>query len=111
MPLRHLLLVAVSSFQVLCGPALAQVTGSPRPAQEVVYTRGELRGVFEEDGGRRHYAQVKLAPGRKIPFSTVTYRLADRKLVDGLSPGQAVEFRAERIDGENTITRMQAVKK
>ncbi|RYF14458.1 MAG: hypothetical protein EOO30_18110 [Comamonadaceae bacterium] len=79
--------------------------------QEVVYTRGEFRGSFEEDGGRRLYARVKLAPGSKIPFSTLTYRVPDRTLVAGLSAGTAVEFRAERIDGENTITAMRPASK
>lgn len=75
--------------------------------QEVIYTRGEFRGSFTEDGGRRVYARVKLAPGRQVPFSTLTYRLRDGKLVQGLQPGTQVDFRAERIDGENTITELR----
>lgn len=75
--------------------------------QEAVYTRGEFRGMFEEEGGRRVYARLKLMPGHKIPFSTLTYRVRDPQLLAGLQNGTDVEFRAERIDGENTITTMR----
>ncbi|HYE39504.1 MAG TPA: serine hydrolase domain-containing protein [Ramlibacter sp.] len=77
--------------------------------KEVVYTRGEFRG-FEERNGRL-YARVKLVPGSKIPFSTLTYRVAERKLVADLASGTVVEFRAERIDGENTIIAMRPAPK
>jgi CubicO group peptidase (beta-lactamase class C family) len=77
------------------------------PIQEIIYTRGEFRGTFEEDGGRRHYARVKLALGWKLPFSTLTYRVRDPKLLVGIASGAAVEFRAEPIDGENTITALR----
>jgi CubicO group peptidase (beta-lactamase class C family) len=81
---------------------------STATAQEIVYTRGEFRGTFEEDGGRKLYARVKIAPGYKIPFSTLSYRVLDRKLLAGIQPGAAVDFRAERIDGENTIVALRA---
>jgi D-alanyl-D-alanine-carboxypeptidase/D-alanyl-D-alanine-endopeptidase len=74
------------------------------PAREVVYTRGEFRGTFAEDSGRRLYARIKIAPGTKLPFSTLTFRVRDPKLVAGMASGAVVEFRAEPIDGENTIT-------
>lgn len=76
--------------------------------QEVVYTRGEFRGSFEEDGGRRVYARVKLVPGSKLPFSTLTYRVLDPKLLAGVPEGAVVDFRAERRQGENVITEMRA---
>lgn len=77
------------------------------PRQEVVYTRGEFRGTFEEDGGRRLYVRVKFAPGWKLPFSTLTFRVRDPKLVAGVASGAVVEFRAEPVDGENTITALR----
>lgn len=86
--------------------ALIDQTGAA-PVQEAVYTRGELRSVAEEDGGRRLYVRVKLVTGQQIPFSTLTYRVTDRRLVQGMEPGTPVEFRAERIDGENTITALR----
>ena len=77
------------------------------PVQELVYTRGEFRGTFEEDGGRRLYARVKIAPGWKLPFSTITFRVRDPKLVTGIASGAVVEFRAEPVGGENTITALR----
>lgn len=70
--------------------------------QDVVYTQGEFRGTFEE-GADRLYVRVKVAPGWKLPFSTLTFRLRDRQLVAGLAAGTAIEFRADRIEGENTL--------
>lgn len=68
-----------------------------------VYTQGEFRSLSQEDGGQRVYAHIKVAPGRKIPFSTLTYRVLDRQLLAGIAPGTRVEFRAERRDGENVL--------
>lgn len=75
--------------------------------QEQVYTRGQFRGVFEEEGGRRVYARLKLVTGQKLPFTTLSYRVRDRRLVQGIQEGTEVDFRAERIDGENTLTALR----
>ncbi len=80
------------------GPA-----ASAQPA-EPVFTRAVVRSVFTEDGGKRHYIRLKLVPNGKLPFSTITFRVVDPKLVSGLKDGASVQFRAERRDGENTIT-------
>jgi len=79
-------------------------TGMP---QEAVYTRGEFRGTHEEKGANRLYVRLKLVPGHKLPFSTLTYRVRDPQLLAGLQNGAQVEFRAERIDGENTLTALR----
>jgi CubicO group peptidase (beta-lactamase class C family) len=73
-------------------------------AQEVVYTRGELRSAPERDSAGHSYVRIKLVPRAKLPFSTLTYRVLDPALLAGLQPGVLVEFRAERKDGENTLT-------
>jgi CubicO group peptidase (beta-lactamase class C family) len=76
-------------------------TGS---AQEVVYTRGELRSALERDSAGHSYVRIKVVPRAKLPFSTLTFRVLDPALLAGLQPGALVEFRAERKDGENTLT-------
>lgn len=68
-----------------------------------VYTQGEFRSASQEKDGRR-YAHIKLAPERKIPFSTLSYRVLDPALLEGMKPGARVEFLAERRDGENVLT-------
>ncbi|MDP3619881.1 MAG: copper-binding protein [Ramlibacter sp.] len=82
-------------------PAFAQ------PA-EPVYTRAVVRSVLVEDGGKRHYIRLKLVPNGKLPFSTITFRVADPRLIAGLKDGASVQFRAERLGGENTITAIRA---
>jgi D-alanyl-D-alanine-carboxypeptidase/D-alanyl-D-alanine-endopeptidase len=77
------------------------------PVKPAVFTLGELRSSFEEDGGRRSYVRLKIAPGHKLPFSTITYRLRDRRQLEGIPVGAKVQFRAERLDGENTITALR----
>ena len=88
--------IACALVGTLPPPAAAQ---QPAP----VYTAGEFRGTSQQDGGRRLYAHIKIAPGAKIPFSTLSYRVRDRQLVAGLQHGARVEFRAERHDGENVL--------
>lgn len=79
------------------------------PEAAVVETRAVLRSVAEEDGGKRVYVHLKLAPGAKLPFTTLRYRVRDPALLAGLQEGASVKFRAERIDGENTLVAIRAV--
>ncbi len=76
-------------------------------APEPVYTVGEFRGMYEEKGANRIYVRLKLVPGHKLPFSTLTYRVLNPQLLAGWKNGDQVEFRAERIDGENTLTALR----
>lgn len=80
-------------------------------AREVapVETRAILRSVTEEDGGTRVYAHLKIVPRAKVPFTTLRFRVHDRALLAGLIEGASVKFRAERIDGENTLVAIRAV--
>ena len=100
------LLVAVIPL-VLAAPALnvarAAAAVQPPPSATDVYTRAIVRSISEQDG-HRLYIRLKLIPRAKIPFSTVTYRVRDRRLIAGLHEGASVAFRAERLDGENVLT-------
>ena len=78
---------------------------APAPAE----TRGTLSSVTEEDGGKRMYVHLKVLPGAKVPFTTLRFRVRDRALLAGLGEGASVKFRAERIDGENTLVAIRAV--
>jgi Cu/Ag efflux protein CusF len=82
---------------------IALAAGAAAHAQVAppVYTSGEYRGTSQQ--GDRHYAHIKIAPGQKIPFSTLSYRLLAPDLVAKLKPGDRVSFRAERVDGENVL--------
>ncbi|HWI82407.1 copper-binding protein [Ramlibacter sp.] len=92
---------------VLAGPALdvahaAGVVEPPASAADV-YTRAIVRSISKDDG-RQLSIRLKLIPRSKIPFSTVTYRVVDARLVAGLREGDSVAFKAERRDGENVLT-------
>lgn len=83
--------------------AAALLLGTPCAIADPVHTRGEFRATSQDKDGRS-YAHIKLAPGSKIPFSTLTYRVPDPALLQGMKPGTVVEFLAERRDGENVLT-------
>ena len=82
--------------------AAALLLGQPGAIADPIHTRGEFRATSQDKDGRR-YAHIKLAPGAKIPFSTLTYRVLDPAVLDGEKPGTVVEFLAERRDGENVL--------
>ena len=84
-------------------------SSQPKGSDSEVVTRAIVRSVFQEDSGKRQYIRLKLIPGGKIPFSTLTYRVMDAALVAGLREGDSVAFRAERQDGENVLTAIRAV--
>lgn len=84
----------------------AGVVEPPASAADV-YTRAIVRSISTDD--RKHlYIRLKLIPRSKIPFSTVTYRVLDARLVAGLREGDSVAFKAERLDGENVLTAIHA---
>jgi Cu/Ag efflux protein CusF len=74
-----------------------------------VETRATVRLVTEEDGGKRVYVHLKIVPRAKLPFTTLRFRVRDRALLAGLHEGASVKFRAERIEGENTVLAIRAV--
>ena len=113
LPAQRLLLALLFCALTHTGEA-APASASPAPpsaagsgtAAQPVYTRAVVRSIVRQDGGRR-YVQLKLVPRAKLPFTTITYRVLDSRLLDGVSEGASVQFIAARIDGENTVTAMR----
>lgn len=95
---------------VLAATALLALSGAS--AQETrtdpVYTRARLMSSHEEPGGKL-YLHLKIPPRSKIPFTTQTFRLADRRLVADIANGTPVEFVSRRLEGENTVVAIRAV--
>jgi len=83
-------------------PASSQKTAA-------VETRATFRAVTEEDGGQRVYVHLKVLPHAQLPFTTLRFRVLERALLAGLREGASVKFRAERIEGENTLVGIRAV--
>jgi Cu/Ag efflux protein CusF len=113
LPARRLLLAALLCALTHTGQA-ATASATPAsssaavsgPAAQPVYTRAVVRSIVRQEGGRR-YVQLKLVPRAKLPFTTITYRVLDRRLLDGVSEGASVQFIAARIGGENTVTALR----
>ncbi|MFD1712745.1 copper-binding protein [Ottowia sp. GY511] len=73
----------------------------------VVYTRAVVRSL--PSPREPNALRLKLLPGGKIPFTTVTFRVADPSLVLGLQVGDHVGFVAEARPEGNTVVRLRAV--
>jgi Cu/Ag efflux protein CusF len=73
--------------------------------QQPVFTRARFVAAHEDAG--KPYVRLTLLPRAKLPFSTQTFRLADRTLMEGIPDGSPVEFVARRIDGENTVVALR----
>ena len=108
---RHLLQQVVAATREHAGEHRAPSTPSAAAVKEdsAVETRATLGTVAEADSGTRVYVHLKIAPQAKLPFTTLRFRVRDRTLLDGLREGSSVKFRAERIDGENTLVAIRAV--
>ena len=91
--------------------AAREVPSAPATRQEAVQveTRATVRSVTEEGGGQRVYVHLKVLPRTKLPFTTLRFRVRDRALLAGLLEGASVKFRAERVEGENTLLAIRAV--
>jgi Cu/Ag efflux protein CusF len=109
--MRSALALATVAMLLFAAPGLniANAGGSEESsaAATEVYTRAVVRSISKEDG-ERLYIRLKLIPRAKIPFSTLTYRVFDERLVQGLREGDSVAFKAERRDGENVVTAIHA---
>ena len=102
-PMTMLRSLAAPAALLCCMPVAALAQAATADPAATVYTQGEFRAVSQEQGSRDSFAHIKVAPGVKIPFSTITYRVRDAALIKGLQPGARVEFRAERVEGENVL--------
>jgi CubicO group peptidase (beta-lactamase class C family) len=108
---QHLLQQVVAATREHAGRQVALSTPASTAAAQVspVETRAILRSITEEDGGNRAYVHLKIVPGANLPFTTLRFLVLDKALVAGLREGSIVKFRAERVDGENTLVAIRAV--
>ena len=49
-------------------------------------------------------------PNLDMPAMTMVFRLADPSVLDRLSVGEKVRFRAEKVDGQYTVTELLSTK-
>ena len=97
MAARPHLLTALALACCVTHAVAAEAPAEPR-------TRGVLKSAFEQDGRRYVRLQLDVLRQPQMPFSTITYRVQEPRLLEGLREGASVGFRVERIAGENTVT-------
>jgi Cu/Ag efflux protein CusF len=71
-------------------------------------TEGEVRRIDREQGKLtiRHGELKNL----DMPAMTMVFRVADPKLLDGLTEGSKVRFDAEKLNGQYTVVRLVPVR-
>ena len=72
------------------------------------FTTGEVRRV-DRDAKKvtlRHGPIANLG----MPDMTMVFRVGDPKLLDNLKTGDKVRFKADKVDGQYTVTEMELVK-
>jgi len=105
---RFIAVVWFVAATMVAGPAIAAAPAGA-PAAAPVETRAIYRFLTREDGGRRVYVHLKVVPHANLPFTTLRFRVREHALLAGLREGASVRFRAERIEGENTLVAIRAV--
>lgn len=98
--------IAVALLASAAGNAAAPAA---EPVAELVATRATVQSRFEEDGGARVYVRLRLQLPGHLPFTTLSYRVPDRAVWEGLNRRDQVAFSAARIAGENTVTAIRTL--
>jgi Cu/Ag efflux protein CusF len=111
--MKRILLVSLSSATLLSQPALAYDAHHPRTgivivAQAAAMTGGEVRKVDKAAGKitLKHGPIVNL----DMPGMTMVFHVPDAALLEGIKAGDKVEFRAEKVGEDFTVTKMKPLK-
>jgi len=89
-------------------PAASADESQAAAAAPRVYTRAVVRDLPRADD-RPALVQLKIVPRGQLPFTTLSFHVDDRRLLDGLAVGDEVGFIAERRSGGNTLTAVRKV--
>ncbi len=92
-----------------CGAAAACLLAQAGPARaQAPMTEGEVRKVDREAGKvtLRHGPIAHL----DMPAMTMVFRVAEPKLLTGVKEGDRIRFAAERVNGQFTVTAVEAAK-
>ncbi len=104
---RSLVLAALASIALAAraGPMDSAMPMAAAASASTLMVDGEVRRVDLAAAKLtlRHGAIANL----EMDPMTMVYRVADPKLLNGLSAGQKVRFHAERMDGNLVVTRIE----
>jgi len=104
---RNLAVLALCAASMAL-PAAAADESSAAAAAPRVYTRAVVREL-PRPGDRPALVRLKIVPHGQLPFTTLSFHVDDRRLLDGLAVGDEVGFIAERRAGGNTLTAVRKV--
>jgi Cu/Ag efflux protein CusF len=94
----------VAFAQANVAPAGATSSGEPATA----LTHGEIRKV-DRDAAKLTIRHEPLA-NLDMPAMTMVFRVTDPKMLDAVKQGDKVEFRAEKVGGQFTVTKLEPAK-
>jgi Cu/Ag efflux protein CusF len=110
---RLLLSILVATPLAMPFPALAQgsptASGQPKAsAPSTAWTEGVVRTIHKQEGQITisHEPLANLGMGKM----TMTFRLKNPALIEGIKEGSKIRFIAEDVKGELTVVALQAVK-
>lgn len=111
--MKNGLLIPLYALALLVQPALADDAHHPKPeaavvAQAPAMTEGEVRKVDKaaKKITLKHGPIVNL----DMPGMTMVFRVADPALLEGVKAGDKVEFRAEKVGEDLTVTKMKPLR-
>jgi Cu(I)/Ag(I) efflux system periplasmic protein CusF len=109
------LLLSFLVFLPLAAPLPAPAQGNPATpgtakasAPSAAWTEGVVRTIYRQDSQITiaHEPLANLGMGKM----TMTFRLQNPALVDGIKEGSRIRFVAENVKGELTVVALQPVK-
>lgn len=98
----------IAALAPLPSTAADGAANPPAVAGQRVYTRAVVRDL-PAAADQPALIRLKVVPRGKLPFSTLTFQLDDRQLLQGIAVGDEVGFIAERRPGGNTVTALRKV--
>lgn len=112
-------LATLALAALLSGPAAAQGTPSgshdahhPSPSSAAPasgdYSDGEVRRVDRD--AQKITLRHGPIPSLGMPDMTMVFRVSDAAMLDAIRPGDKVQFKADRVGGQYTVTELVVVR-
>lgn len=96
------LVIAAMTASALLGAAPAAI------AQELPLVAGEIKKV-DADAGKMTIRHDPI-PNLDMDSMTMVFKAKDAEMLDTVKPGDRVQFSAERVNGQITVTRIKKSK-
>ena len=98
----------LASLLLAAAPALAQAAKEKDAGKADAMSQGEVRKV-DKGAGKVTIKHGPLA-NLDMPPMTMVFRVKDPAMLDQVKQGDAIRFKAEKVDGNYTVTELEAAK-